>query len=594
MAPTPSVPAHYQERAHYKECIVYQVYPASFCDSNGDGIGDIRGMISKLDYLKDLGVDAIWLSPIFKSPFVDNGYDISSFQEINPQFGTLEDVDELISECHKRGMKLVMDLVVNHTSDQHDWFLESRKSKDNPFRDWYFWRPPRYDSNGERQPPNNWREEFSNGSAWQWDETTGEYYLHLYAKEQPDLNWETKALRQAVYKDIMKWWLDRGADGFRMDVINLISKVPGLPNASIQDPNEKFQWPYEHCANGPRIHEFLQEMHREVLSKYSNFITVGETPFTHHDFDVLVPYVLPQNKELQMIFQFEQQEVDGYPPIVYKEYTLPEFKAITSRWQVGMQERGGWNSIYLENHDVARSVSRFGDTSTAELRTLSAKCLAALQCTLSGTLFVYQGEEIGQANLPPSWGIEEYEDIASQAYYHEELEARRQKQNTQDPDMSDIWNNVQRKARDHARSPMQWDGSKQAGFSSADKTWMRVNEDFTEWNVAKQLKEDGSVHQFWKKMIQFRKAHLACTYGIYTLLSPDDERVYAYTKEYQSEKVIVLMNFSQETITYTRVPEFGKINDWISNYPPAESRDPIVEGGEVRLKPWQAVVLSTS
>jgi len=290
---------------------------------------------------------------VYKSPFVDNGYDISDYHEIDARFGTLADVDRLISEMHKRDMKLVMDLVVNHCSDQHQWFVESRKAKDNPYRDFFWWRAPKYSPEGERLPPNNWREEFSTGSAWEWDETTHEYYLHLYCKEQPDLNWENPKLRQAVYNDIMKWWLDRGCDGFRMDVINLISKVPSLPDAPIKNPDDKFQEPYKYCANGPRVHEFLQEMNREVLSKYPNLITVGETPFTHHDFDVLVPYVLPENKELQTIVQFEQQEVDGYPQLVPKDYQLSEFKEITSRWQVEMQRRGGWNSIYLE-------VSEFG------------------------------------------------------------------------------------------------------------------------------------------------------------------------------------------------------------------------------------------
>lgn len=291
--------------------------------------------------------DVIWLSPVLKSPFVDNGYDISSYTEVNPDFGTLVDLDALFAEVHKRGMKILMDLVVNHTSDQHAWFQESRKSKNNPYRDWYWWRPPRYDEQGNRQPPNNWREEFSNGSAWEWDETTQEYYLHIFAKEMPDLNWESERLRHAVYHDVMKFWLDRGCDGFRMDVINLISKNPSLPDASIQDPDEELQWPYEHCANGPRVHEFLQEMHGEVLGKYEGSVTVGETPYTHHDFDALVPYVLPERKELQMVFQFEQQEVDG-GQLQYKSYTLAEFKNIVSRWQVGMQERGGWNSIFLE------------------------------------------------------------------------------------------------------------------------------------------------------------------------------------------------------------------------------------------------------
>ncbi|KAK3704664.1 hypothetical protein LTR37_013763 [Vermiconidia calcicola] len=585
--------AQFQKRAHFKESIVYQVYPASFCDSNGDGIGDIRGMLSKLDYLKDLGVDVIWLSPVYKSPFIDNGYDISSYTEINPDFGTLADVDELIQKVHERGMKLVMDLVVNHTSDQHLWFLESRKSKDNPYRDWYWWRPPRWADNGERQPPNNWREEFSNGSAWQWDEQTGEYYLHLYAKEQPDLNWENPQLRHAVYNDVMRWWLERGCDGFRMDVINLISKDPSLPDASIQDPGESFQWPYEHCANGPRVHEFLQEMHREVLSQYPGIVTVGETPFTHHDFDVLVPYVLPQNKELQMIFQFEQQEVDGYPQLVPRDYALSEFKAITSRWQTGIQERGGWNSIYLENHDVARSVSRFGDDSTPEMRNLSAKCLAAMQCTLSGTLFIYQGEEIGQANLPRSWGIEEYKDIASQAYFSEELASRRVKQPKHDPDMSDVWDGLQRKARDHARSPMQWHSGKHAGFSDGDGTWMRVNDDHREWNVDAQLGTENSVLEFWRSMLRFRKEYLACTYGVYTLLSPHHEAIFAYIKTLQDQRVVVVMNFSKEATTYTDLPAIGKVVDTIRNYPTAGDGG-IVGTSPLHLRAWEAVVLATS
>nr|XP_031863804.1 uncharacterized protein CI109_000446 [Kwoniella shandongensis]KAA5530876.1 hypothetical protein CI109_000446 [Kwoniella shandongensis] len=547
-------PSTFQQRAHFKECTIYQVYPASFCDSNGDGIGDIQGMISKLDYLKDLGVDVVWLSPVYQSPFIDNGYDISDYQDIHPQFGTLADVDQLIAEMHARDMKLVMDLVVNHTSDQHKWFIESRKSKENnPYRDFYIWRPAKWSPSGERLPPNNWREEFSNGSAWEWDEQSQEYFLHLYCKEQPDLNWECEAVRKAVYEDIMKWWLERGCDGFRMDVINLISKVPGLPDASITQPDEKFQWPYEHCANGPRIHEYLQEMNREVLSKYPDCITVGETPFTHHDFDVLVPYVLPENKELQMIFQFEQQEVDGYPQLIPCDYPLTEFKKITSRWQIGMQERGGWNSIYLENHDVARSVSRFGNDSTPEYRTASAKLLAMMQCTLTGTLYVYQGEEIAMANLPVEWPIEEYKDIASQTYYYEELEARKAKHNTETPDMSDVMDGIRRKARDHGRNPMQWDDTKHGGFTSGEP-WMRVHDDYPDWNVVKQKDDPESVLSFWKKMLAFRKEHLSSIYGTFTHLTPDDESVYAYTKEYESELLLVVLNFTDKEMDY-KLPE---------------------------------------
>ncbi|KAK0947534.1 hypothetical protein LTR29_001142 [Friedmanniomyces endolithicus] len=588
-------PQHYQERAHFKECCIYQVYPASFCDSNGDGVGDVQGIISKLDYLKDLGVDVIWLSPVYKSPFVDNGYDISDYHEIDARFGTLADVDRLISEMHKRDMKLVMDLVVNHCSDQHQWFVESRKAKDNPYRDFFWWRAPKYSPEGERLPPNNWREEFSTGSAWEWDETTHEYYLHLYCKEQPDLNWENPKLRQAVYNDIMKWWLDRGCDGFRMDVINLISKVPSLPDAPIKNPDDKFQEPYKYCANGPRVHEFLQEMNREVLSKYPNLITVGETPFTHHDFDVLVPYVLPENKELQTIFQFEQQEVDGYPQLVPKDYQLSEFKEITSRWQVEIQKRGGWNSIYLENHDVARSVSRFGNDSTPEYRIATAKLLAAMQCTLSGTLYVYQGEEIAMANLPKDWPIEEYIDIASQTYYAEELAIRKSKTGHSNPDMSDIMDGLQRKARDHARNPMQWDDSPNAGFSLRGdaKPWMRVHDDYREWNVAKQIVDPDSVFSFWKRMLAFRKGHLSCTYGYYTLLSPGDEEVFAYVKEYKDERILVSLNFTKEAVSYTLPKEAGdlsSVSNFIDNY---SGPLPDVKSGKVELRPYEALVVVT-
>ncbi|ORX36241.1 alpha amylase [Kockovaella imperatae] len=575
----------FQRRAHYKECCIYQIYPASFCDGNGDGMGDIPGIISKLDYLKDLGCDVIWLSPIYQSPFVDNGYDVSDYTAIDPRFGTLDDVDALIAGLHERGIKLVMDLIINHTSNEHYWFKESRKSKDNPYRDFYWWRPPKWSESGERLPPNNWREEFSNGSAWQWDEHTGEYYLHLYAKEQPDLNWENPKLRQVIYEDVMKWWLDRGVDGFRMDVINLISKNPELPDASIQDEGETWQWSYEHTANGPRIHEFLKEMNKEVLSLYPDIITVGETPFTHHDFDTLVPYVLPENNELQMIFQFEQTEVDGYPPLVVKKYTLPEFKQVTSRWQTGMQERGGWNANYLENHDVARSVSRFGDDSTPENRVLTAKLLALLQCTLSGTLYVYQGEEIAMANIPPSWSIEEYKDVASQAYYHEEYEIR--KKDGQTPDMSDVMHALQCKSRDCARTPMQWSDSTQAGFSTGIP-WMRVNDDYREWNVEAQKDDPKSVLSFWKDMIKFRKRYLSSTYGLFEEIHPDHPHIYSYTKTYDRETMLVIINFANESVDFdfgnVKIPA-GKPKDQISNL---ESGSAASVDNKVSMRPYEA------
>jgi len=369
--------------------------------------------------------------------------------------------------------------------------------------------------------------------------------------------------------------------------------VSSLPDASILDPNETYQYPYEHCANGPRIHEFLQEMHREVLSKHE-VITVGETPFTHHDMDVLVPYVLPENKELQMIFQFEQQEVDGYPQLVPADYKLSEFKAVTSRWQVGMQERGGWNSIYLENHDVARSVSRFGNDTTPEFRTLSAKMIAAMQCTLSGSLYIYQGEEIGMANLPKEWPIEEYKDIASQNYYEEELELRKRAQGTEHPDMSDIMDGLQRKARDHARNPVQWDDSKYAGFSlksDGEPPWMRVNDDYKDWNVAKQEKDDTSVLSFWKAMLAFRKKHLSCTYGIFTPYSVEDEQVYAYTKEYKNERAVVVLNFTKEHVVY-RVPEdAGKLDSPAASIGNRLEGLPKIDARDIHLREYEALIM---
>jgi len=369
--------------------------------------------------------------------------------------------------------------------------------------------------------------------------------------------------------------------------------VPSLPDASILDPNETYQWPYEHTANGPRVHEFLQEMHREVLFK-REVITVGETPFTHHDFEVLVPYVLPENKELQMIFQFEQQEVDGYPQLVPADYKLSEFKAVTSRWQVGMQERGGWNSIYLENHDVARSVSRFGNDTTPEIRTLSAKLIAAMQCTLSGSLYIYQGEEIGMANLPKEWPIEEYKDIASQNYYKEELELRSKAQGTPHPDMSDIMDGLQRKARDHARNPVQWDDSMYAGFSlkpDGEPPWMRVNDDYKEWNVAKQQKNETSVLSFWKAMLAFRKKHLSCTYGIFTPYSVEDEQVYAYTKEYKNERTVVVLNFTKEQVVYEVPEEVGKLNSPVASIGNRLEGLPRINGRDIHLRPYESLAM---
>ncbi|KIJ60143.1 glycoside hydrolase family 13 protein [Hydnomerulius pinastri MD-312] len=489
-------------RAWWKSAIVYQIYPVSFFDSNGDGVGDLNGIHAKLDYLKDLGVDVLWLSPIYRSPQADMGYDISDYRDIDPQYGTLEDWDNLLKGVHERGMKLMMDLVVNHTSDEHQWFLQSKASKDDPKRDWYIWRPPKH-VNGTRLPPNNWKSVFQ-GSAWEYDEKTGEYYLHLYVTGQPDLNWDNPVVRDAVW-DVMRFWIDRGCDGFRMDVINIISKTDGLPDAPVVDHSQYYQPASMYFANGPRVHEYIKQMHAEVLSHH-DLITVGETPFTHEASE-LAAYVLPQNKELNMVFHFELMDLDSpdESPLVKKAWKLAELKDVIRRWQQYRRDEGFWNAVFIENHDHSRSVSRFGNDSK-EWRAISAKMLSILEVTQTGTLYVYQGQELGLKNFPRSWGIEEYKDVASQNYWNLVKEQRRKAQGKEDVDMSDILDNFQQKARDHARTPMQWDSSPNGGFTKGTP-WMRVNDDYNEWNAALQLGDEESVHAFWKRAIGVRKQH---------------------------------------------------------------------------------------
>lgn len=397
----------------WKEAVVYQIYPASFLDSNGDGWGDVKGITSKLDYLKDLGIDVIWLSPIYKSPQADMGYDIADYEDIDPSYGTLADVDNLIHETKKRGMKLVMDLVVNHTSEEHAWFLDSRSSKESKKRDWYIWKPAKYDADGNRQPPNNWAQILGEAnSAWTWDEKTQEYYLSLFTPEQPDLNWENPDVREAVH-NILRFWLDRGVSGFRMDVINLISKVQTFPDAPISVKDAKYQPGDKYFANGPRLHEWLKELRRDVLSKYDT-LTVGEMPFVR-DEDEVIKVVGSESGELNMIFNFDLVDIDNVPGDF--KYTLHpwdarDLKKIVNRLQRLMLERDGWNTLYVENHDQPRSISRYTDDSD-EWRSYGAKLLCLMQTTLAGTLYVYQGEEIGMRNIPKEWGPEEYKDIES-------------------------------------------------------------------------------------------------------------------------------------------------------------------------------------
>ncbi|KAH8077732.1 alpha amylase [Cristinia sonorae] len=563
-------------RQWWKSATVYQIYPISFFDSNGDGIGDLNGIIAKLDYLKGLGVDVIWLSPIYKSPLADMGYDISDYNSIDERYGTLEDWDKLLHETHARGMKLIMDLVVNHTSDEHEWFIESKLNKTNPKRDWYIWRPPRYDEHGNRMPPNNWKSVFQ-GPAWEYDETTGEYYLHLFVTKQPDLNWENPDVREAVWK-LMRFWLDRGCDGFRMDVINHISKVEGLPDAEVIIPTLPYQPGNAFYINGPKVHDYIREMNERVLSHYPHIMTVGEAPITHNPPDI-AKYVYPQNKELDMVFQFEFIDIDAQggkeaeSPILWKPWRLQDMKDVMSKWQSFGREDGFWNSIFIENHDNSRSVSRFGDDSP-EWRGISAKLLCIFQTTLTGTLYVYQGQEIGMKNAPKEWGLEEYKDPATINFWNQTLEkrVRMSGKREEDIDMSDIMEGCQRKARDHGRTPVQWDSSPHSGFTTGTP-WMRVNDD--DWNVASQIGDPDSVFSFWKRALEVRKNNECLVYGDFKLLFPTHPTIFAYTRTLEGgSSALVVMNFSSAPVAVTEeVKRMKGARLLLSNYPVKEAGD---------------------
>lgn len=555
----------------WKEAVVYQIYPRSFKDSNGDGIGDLRGIIEKLDYLQELGVDVVWLSPVYKSPNDDNGYDISDYQDIMDEFGTLADWDELLHEMHARGMKLVMDLVVNHTSDEHHWFIESRKSKDNPYRDYYIWRPGK-----DGKEPNNWQSFFS-GSAWQYDETTGEYYLHLFSKKQPDLNWENEKVREEIF-NMMTWWLDRGIDGFRMDVINLLSKVEGLPDAPVKNPDDRYQWGGQYFVNGPKLMDYLREMKEKVLSKY-DIMTVGETPMVTTD--DAIRFTNEQDGVMNMLFQFEHMDVDSKPgsPLGkwdIQPWKLTDLKKIMSKWQVELHGKG-WNSLYLENHDQPRSVSRFGDDKT--YRVESAKMLATWLHMMQGTPYIYQGQEIGMTNVSfPS--IEYYRDVETINLWNDVVVNK-----GYDPDK--ILKAIHYRGRDNARTPMQWDATEHAGFTTGTP-WINVNPNYRDINVEQALKDENSVFHYYKKLIRLRKEHPIIVYGSYELLLEDDEQIYAYVRKFNDEQLLVITNFSSEQPTFTLPSHitFTEKQLLISNYTvdENESLDTIV------LKPYEARV----
>lgn len=517
-------------KAWWKEAVVYQIYPRSFNDSNGDGIGDLQGIISRLDYLENLGVDVIWLSPVYASPNEDNGYDISDYYAIMSDFGTMKDFDELLQKAHEHHLKIVMDLVANHTSDEHQWFIDSRKSKDNPYHDYYIWR----------DQPNNWGSVFG-GSAWQYDENLNQYYLHNFAIKQPDLNWENKAVRDDLYK-MMRYWCDKGIDGFRMDVISMISKDQAFPDAPVPEGG-LYGDSTAYTVDGPRIHEFLQEMNREVLSKYDLF-TVGETPGL--SVERALKYVQEDRHELEMVFTFDHVSLDGgdYGKWSQKRTDLVDLKKAIMKWVKGC-ENGGWNSLYLDNHDQPRAVSRFGDD--GEYREMSAKCLALTLHLMRGTPYVYQGEELGMTNyhftsLEECRDIEEinaYKDLVTDRHIYSDQE---------------MLENISSKGRDNARTPMQWDDSQNAGFTTGTP-WINVNPNYKTINAAAQVNDPNSIYNFYKQLIALRHSHDIIVYGEMDLLYEDAHDLFAYTRSYNDEKITVLANWSDHEVTYDLTPE---------------------------------------
>ena len=547
------------KRTWWKEAVIYQIYPRSFMDSNGDGIGDLQGIISRLDYLKYLGIDVIWLSPVYKSPNDDNGYDISDYQDIMDEFGTMEDFDELLAAAHARGIKIVMDLVVNHTSDEHQWFVESQKSRDNAYRDYYIWR----EGKDAQTPPNNWGSCFG-GSAWQYDEKTGMYYLHLFSRKQPDLNWDNPKVRGEVF-DMMTWWCDKGIDGFRMDVISMISKTKEMPDGQNGDFG-----PY--CIHGPNVHHYLREMNEKVLSKY-DIMTVGETAGVTTT--LAQQYAGEDAHELDMVFQFEHVEGDGkYGKWTDEKIPLVTLKETLSRWQTELYGKA-WNSLFWDNHDQPRAVSRFGDDRPM-YREVSAKMLATCLHMLQGTPYIYQGEELGMTNYPfqrPS----DFRDIESVNAYREWCSEGRLSHEV-------FWPCITFKSRDNARTPVQWDDSPHAGFTTGTP-WIAVNPNYTEINAKAETANPDSVFHYYKKLIALRKAYPVVVYGKYEMMMEDSEELYVYTRAFEKESLLVVCSFCDHDTNFTLPAEFAGASCLICNVE-NEYGNP-----KMTLKPYEAFVL---
>ncbi|RMD44505.1 hypothetical protein DV735_g729, partial [Chaetothyriales sp. CBS 134920] len=627
--PIPSIP-----HAWWREAVVYQVYPASFCHSgknstgwrSSDGLayGDIRGIISKLDYIKALGVDVVWLSPILQSPQVDMGYDISDYYAIDERYGSMQDHDDLIAECNKHGIKYVLDLVVNHTSDQHAWFKESKASPPGAKgkgtkREWYVWRKPRYDvpgHEGERMPPNNWEAAFS-GSAWTWDEASGEYYLHLFAAEQPDLNWECDEVRQAVL-GLMRWWLRKGVSGFRMDVINMISKrYEGvddegrglLPDGKpLGKGHGELGDGQEYYINGPRIHEFFREI-GTVLREFDAF-SVGEMPGVQDEAEFLRG-VGQDRGELAMAFQFDivgmDMDLSKGSKWWHRQFEPKTLRTIVNRWQRCMLDGGGWNTLFIENHDQGRSVSRYGSEDSDELRTASAKMLAAQLALQSGTVFVYQGQELAQTNVPRDWPIEKYKDIEVVNHWHQTVLAEYPDDKEMQRKFLDQYRRV---GRDNSRTPMQWDSSAPwAGFLPAstgtgtdnDLTpWMDIHPDYATWNADNLVKDENSIYHFWRKLLAFRKQEKdLIVYGQFTTLDLDNKfpHVFAYVRTSEKKKAIVIASFAKDDVDFTVPDEHiallqpSRVVPQLRNY----DDDVRLKGNNtVALRPFEVVVAISS
>lgn len=547
------------ERIWWKEAVGYQIYPRSFKDSNNDGIGDIRGIISKLDYLKELGIDVIWICPMYKSPNDDNGYDISDYQDIMDDFGNMEDFDLMLDEVHKRGMKLIIDLVINHTSDEHPWFIESKLSKDSKKRDWYIWRDGK-----DGAEPNNWESIFK-GSAWQYDENTEQYFLHLFSKRQPDLNWDNEEVRQEIYK-MINWWLDKGIDGFRVDAISHIKKEPGL--IDMDNPhNLNYVSSFDKHMNVDGIHEYLEELNKNTFSKY-DIMTVGEANGV--DASESEMWVGEENGKFNMIFQFEHLNLWG--EVGENKFNVKEYKKVLTKWQNALEGKG-WNALFVENHDIPRVVSSWGNDN--EYLEESAKAFALMYFMQKGTPFIYQGQEIGMTNVKFN-DINEYDDIRSINEYNQLIN---QGMSPKDA-LEHIWNT----SRDNTRTPMQWDDSLNAGFSKSNP-WIHVNPNYKYINVKEQLEDDDSILNFYKKMIKIKKSSECLIYGKYNLILEDDTNIFAYERILNDEKFLVICNLKSESSNYKYEKLTLKYENLIlSNY----NVDAHKDLNNFELKPWEA------